>query len=78
MSQLNIHMTATLEHDLQKFMKVRHLNSKAEAIRTAIKESLERSFPKANAVDFSSWKGLAKKIPTNENPKFDSDQDLWK
>ena len=46
MSQLNIHMTPTLEHDLRKFMKVRHLKSKAEAIRTAIKENLERFYPK--------------------------------
>lgn len=78
MSQLNIHMTPTLEHDLRKFMKVRHLKSKAEAVRTALKESLERSLPNVSSVDFSSWQGLAKKVPANQNPQFHSGDDLWK
>jgi hypothetical protein len=78
MSQLNIHITAAFEHDLRKFMRMRHLKSKAEAIRTAIKEGLEHAMPQIKPLDFSSWEGLGKQIPVNKNPKFHSDDDLWK
>ena len=28
--------------------------------------------------DFSDWAGLGLEHPVNENPKFNSDDDLWK
>jgi hypothetical protein len=78
MTQLNIHMTAELEKNLLKFMRVRHLKSKAEAIRTAIKEGLEHSMKQPKQVDFSSWIGLGVQAPVNDQPQFNSDNDLWK
>ncbi len=36
MSQLNIHMTSIFEKDLQKFMRLRHIKTKSEAIRLYI------------------------------------------
>jgi len=78
MSQLNIHMTPTFERDLLKFMKIRHLKNKSEAIRIAIKEGLEHSIYAAQPTDFSSWVGLAKQVPFNKKSKFKSDDDLWK
>lgn len=77
MTQLNIHMTAEFERDLRKFMRVRHLTTKAEAVRTAIKECLERS-TYATKADFSSWAGLGNQAPLNKKNKFKSDDDLWK
>lgn len=69
-------MTAEFERDLRKFMRVRHLSTKAEAVRTAIKECLEHS-TYAKKTDFSSWVGLGKQVPTNKKNKFKSDDDLW-
>ena len=43
MSQLNIHVTASFEKDLNKFMKLRHINTKSEAIRLAIKEDIQHA-----------------------------------
>lgn len=77
MKQLNIHMTRTLARDLNNFMKIRHIKTKAEAVRTAIKEGLEHSADFVRPVDFSTWVGLGIQIPTNKKPKFKTDKDLW-
>jgi len=77
MAQLNIHMTATFEEDLRRFMKLRHIPTKAEAVRTAIKEGLHATFY-TQMVNFSEWIGLANKEPINKHPKFHSHDDLWK
>lgn len=78
MSQLNIHMTTEFARDLRSFMKARHLKTKAEAVRVAIKEGLEHTIYHEKATDFSTWVGLGKQVPTNKKPKFRSDDDLWK
>lgn len=78
MGQLNIHMTPDLEKDLQKFMKARHIDTKAGAIRLAIKEGLEHLARHAKKVDFSDWMGLATQAPVNTKKRFRSDDDLWK
>jgi hypothetical protein len=78
MTQLNIHMTATFEKDLLKFMKIRHIPTKSEAIRIAIKEGLEHTAGRLKAPDFSEWAGLGKEVPQNKKLKFKSDDDLWK
>lgn len=78
MRQLNIHLTDAFARDLQKFMKIRHISTKAEAIRTAIKEGLEHSAANEKTTDFSAWLGLAKQVPINNKPRFKSDEELWK
>lgn len=78
MGQLNIHMTAEFEKELHKFMKIRHIDTKAAAIRIAIKEGIEHSMRQANKSDFSDWAGLAAEAPTNPKPRFTSDDDIWK
>lgn len=78
MSQLNIHMTPLFEHALREFMKLRHISTKAEAVRTAIQEGLEHAAYGTKKTDFSSWMGLAKQVPENRKPKFSSSDELWK
>lgn len=78
MSQLNIHMTPAFEHELLKFMKIRKISTKAEAIRVAIKEGLEHSIGYTKPKNFSDWVGLGTQAPTNKKTKFRSDDDLWK
>jgi len=77
MTQLNIHMTPIFEQELKKFMKMRRLKTKAEAVRIAVKEGLEHSV-QAKPTDFSNWIGLGKEIPDNKKPRFHSDDDLWR
>lgn len=77
MSQLNIHMNPLFAKDLKKLMKIRHIKTKAEAVRTAVRESLEHSILSIKPTDFSEWVGLGQQVPTNEKTKFKSDNDLW-
>ena len=77
MSQLNIHLTASFEKDLHKFMKIRHIHTKSEAIRVAIKEGIQHSLTKTKPVNFNDWLGIAMQIPINNKPKFTSDDDIW-
>ena len=78
MTQLNIHMNQVFEKELLKFMKLRHITTKAEAVRIAIREGLAHSIGHPKSNDFSAWVGLGNQIPTNKKTKFRSDDDLWK
>lgn len=77
MRQLNIHMSSGFARDLQKFMKIRRIKTKAEAVRTAIREGLEHSTNLVKPIDFNTWLGLGLQVPLNKNPKFETDNDLW-
>lgn len=77
MSQLNIHVTASFERDLNKFMRLRHINTKSEAIRLAIKEGIQHATAHVIPGDFTDWLGLATQVPVNKKTKFSSDDDLW-
>lgn len=78
MTQLNIHLTSSFESNLRKFMKLRHIKTKSEAIRIAIKEGVERASAYSSPTNFSDWLGFANQVPVNKNVKFSSDNDLWK
>ena len=77
MAQLNLNMTPEFEKELQNLMKSRQFKSKAETIRIAIKECLERSLQQKSVIDFDTWIGKGNKKPQNKNPKFKKDDDLW-
>ena len=77
MAQLNINITPEFEKDLNKLMKSKQLKTKAETIRIAVKECLDQTMQKKNLVDFNTWIGKGNKKPTNKNPKFKSEDDLW-
>ena len=76
MSQLNINVTPEFESALKRLMQARGLKSKAEAVRLAVREALERARP-AGATDFTSWIGLGTAAPENPSPRFSSDDMLW-
>ncbi len=77
MSQLNINLSPEFEDSLIRYMRIRGIRSKSEAIRVAVKEGLERSLAGRPQVDFSSWLGLARGDGENPAPQFSSDDDLW-
>lgn len=76
-SQLNINQTPEFEEDLSRLMRVRKIATKSEAVRMAVRESLERSLQSACPVDYRSWIGLAAGEGENLQPRFRSDDDLW-
>ncbi|HTP27653.1 MAG TPA: hypothetical protein VMK12_18630 [Anaeromyxobacteraceae bacterium] len=76
MAQLNINMTPEFEMALKRLMKARGFASKAEAVRVAVGEAVERARP-AGVIDFASWIGLGKAVPENPSPRFATDDGLW-
>lgn len=76
MPQLNINLTEEFEADLTRFMRIRKIPTKSEAVRVAVRESLERSMRGAEAPDFGSWLGRARG-GENPSPRFASEDDLW-
>ena len=77
MPQLNLNMTPRFEASLKRFMKLRGLRSKSEAIRLAVEESLERSLKSTPTTDFSTWLGIASGAGEDANPRFRTDDELW-
>ncbi len=76
MSQININQTPEFESDLTRLMKLRKLRSKSEAIRLAVKESLERALEQSPAVSYSDWIGIACG-GQNREPRFKNHSDVW-
>ena len=77
MPQLNMHLTPEFEQSLADYMRLRHLKRKSEAIRQAIREALERERSRRQPADFTTWLGLANRVPQNPQPRFSTDDDLW-
>ncbi len=74
MSQLNIQMNPSFEEALAKFMLVRGIRTKSEAVRTAIFEGLERAA--SPGLDFSKLLGAAGPAE-NPHPRFSHHGDVW-
>ena len=77
MPQLNMHLTPEFQQSLADYMRLRHLKTKSEAIRQAVREALERERSRRRTADFTAWLGLANRVPQNPHPRFTSDDDLW-
>jgi len=77
MAQININLTPAFEENLARYMQIRGIRSKSEAIRIAVQEGLERSIAGQSEVDFTSWVGSALGEGESVAPRFSSDGDLW-
>ncbi len=78
MGQLNMNTNEAFERNLSRFMKLRGIATKSEAIRVAIQEGVENALEKRKKPDFDAWLGAGLGPGLNPNPKFASDDDLWK
>lgn len=76
MVQMNINLTQQFQRDLELYMKARGIKQKSEAVRQAVKEALEAVERKK--YDFGRLLGIGLKAPLNPNPRFKSEDDLWK
>jgi hypothetical protein len=78
MAQMNLHMAPALENALSKFMRLRGIRTKSEAVRIALQEGLERALMECPSADFRTWIGLAKQAPLNDAPRFHDHDELWR
>jgi hypothetical protein len=78
MSQLNMNVTEDFQEDLERLMKLRTIRTKADAIRTAVREAVERALRPRNDTEFRDWLGAGLKAKPNPQPRFTSDDDLWR
>ena len=77
MSQLNMHMTKTFEDELNMLMTLRHISTKSEAIRIAVRENLQQLTRKKTPTDFASWRGSALPTQKRKNKIVLSDDEMW-
>ena len=77
MTQLNINLTQDFETSLKRFMRLRGIRTKSEAIRLAVQEGVERSLERAGRTSFREWLGAAVQADVNPHPRFASHDDLW-
>ncbi len=77
MAQFNINMTPDFERDLARFMRLRRVKTKSEAIRLAIREGVDRVLGAGHEVDFSEWIGLAQGRLPGRKERFKDDDELW-
>ena len=73
MSQLNIQMTPDFEAKLRKFMALRGLRTKSEAVRLAIDEGLTRT-PLPRETNWTSLRGAGL---GSGKPRFENNDELW-
>jgi Arc/MetJ-type ribon-helix-helix transcriptional regulator len=78
MPQINIHLTDEFSRQIDRLVLVGAFPSKSEAIRAAVRETLERRTIDARPADFSAWRGLAGPGRGNPRRRFRSDDDLWR
>lgn len=78
MSQINLHVKPDFERDLERFMRIRGIRTKSEAIRIAVREGLERARAVPRAKGFTKLAGAGLAAATNPDPRFKTDDDLWR
>jgi hypothetical protein len=77
MAQINLHTDAHFEGDLARLMRLRGIPTKSAAIRTAVREALQRALEERTHTHFLGWLGAATGEGENESPRFTCDDDLW-
>jgi hypothetical protein len=77
MKQFNVNVTPEFERDLKRYMSLRKLSTKSDAVRMALSEIVTILSAKSRPVDLRSLLGAGLKAPLNSKPKFKSDDDLW-
>ncbi len=76
MSQINLHTTPEFEQQLKEYMEITGVQTKAQAIRAAVQESLTRRLAQKVSVDFTRWIGEGL-TPVPRQPRFKDEDDLW-
>lgn len=76
MAQLNIHMSPAFEQKLRRFMKVRQIKTKSDAVRTAVDEALQLA-QKIPTVNLRDLFGAGKRLRQRPRKSWLKEDDLW-
>jgi hypothetical protein len=76
MSQLNIHITPAFDRALRRFMRVRGIKTKSEAIRAAVEEAA-RAAEEKQKIPLETLLGAASRQPQTPRSQWLTDDDLW-
>jgi len=77
MGQFNLNLNPEFEKTLKHYMKAGGYKTKAKAIRAAVKEGMMNYKKQHQVRNFSDWIGWGLKIPLNQHPRFENEDQLW-
>ena len=77
MAQLNMNINSEFEEILSRYMRIRNIQTKSEALRTAVREGLASAIELSGHTHFRGWIGMGCGDDSNPNPRFSSDNELW-
>lgn len=81
MSQLNIHVSASFEQKLKRYMRSRGIKKKSDAVQRALDEAMKLTTKKQDKkpakTSFQDLLGLANKYPQRPRREWLTDDDLW-
>ncbi len=77
MAQLKMQLTDEFKKALTRFMELRNIKSRSEAVRIAVHEGLKNAEAKQGKTNFDAWLGAGLGPGFNPNPRFKSDDNLW-
>jgi len=77
-SQFNLQLSPDFERTLARLVAARRFRSKSEAVRVAVRETLDRALGSRDRADFGQLRGLAAGGRPAASRRFRSDDDLWR
>ena len=76
MGQLNINMSQEFEQKLKRYMQVRQIKTKSDAVRTAVDEALQLA-KRMPTVELRELFGAAKRLRQRPRRNWIKEDDLW-
>jgi metal-responsive CopG/Arc/MetJ family transcriptional regulator len=76
MSQLNIHVTEEFEQKLARFMELRGIATKSDAVRLAIKEAVANA-EKRPQMSWDEFRDIANHFPQTPPEQWITEDELW-
>jgi hypothetical protein len=76
MKRLNLNLTPEFERDLRRYMRLRRISLKSDAIHAALREAVARG-PDTRGYDYRAWLRMGLKAPPNKHRRFRSEDELW-
>ena len=77
MSQINLQTSKEFLKDLKRFMELKGISTKSEAIRVAVREMVLRLEGQNKKTGLRGWLGMGLKATPRSHRKFPSEDSLW-
>ena len=69
-------MTPEFERDLRRYMRLRRISRKSDAIHAALREAVARCSDTQD-YDYRAWLGMGLGAPPNKRRRFFTEDELW-